>query len=153
MTCRRRNPAEETEIKSLTASSDYHLMWPLPRYHACNVLDSGDCIWNAGKHPPASIQIKLTDGPQHVTHMELQTEMSPLRAFVHHVIKAGKSQDTMRVAGCIRGPVSHGEWIHVAVNDDAQFINIATIESPSYVAWKNIRVYGKTNPHRHCDDN
>jgi hypothetical protein len=144
MTCRQRKMAEEVEINALTAWSDSRFMWPLARYHACNVLDPGDSIWNSGKFAPASIRVKLTDGPRHVTRVELQAEMNPLRALVHHEIRAGLTPGTMRVVGCIKGPVSHGAWIRVAVNDEVQYVEIATVESPSFVAWKRIRVYGRT---------
>ena len=139
---RRTNTKREGEIKSLTAWSDSQLMWPLARYHMCNVLDDADTIWNSGRYAPASIRVKLTDGPQHVTSVKLQVEMSPLRAQVDHEIRAGLTADSMRVVGRIKGSVSHGAWVHVAVNDHAQFIEIKTVSSPSYVAWKRIKVYG-----------
>ena len=142
--CRQRKTAAEAEIKSLTAWSESRFMWPLVRYHACNVLDPGDSVWNSGKFAPTSIRVKLTDGPLHVTRVELQAEMNPTRAIVHHEIRAGISPGTMRVVGCIKGFVSHGAWIRVAVNDDVQFLEIATVESPSFVAWKRIRVFGKS---------
>jgi hypothetical protein len=126
-------------------------MWPLVRYHACNVLDSGDSIWNSGKFAPASICIKLTNGPQYVTSIKLQTEMSPVRALVHHEIYAGLAVgDGMQVIGCIKGPVCQGAWIHVAVNQEAQFLEIKTISSLSFVAWKRIRVYGKKISDKVC---
>ena len=133
----------DTEIKSLTAWSDSQLMWPMVRYHACNVLCDSDTIWNSGSYAPSSICIKLTEGPKYVTSVKLQAEMSPLRALVHHEIHAGLTVDTMRSVECIKCSVSHGEWIRVAVNDNVQYVKITTISSPSYVAWKRIRVYGE----------
>ena len=124
------------EIKSLTAWSESQLMWPLAQYHMCNVLDDADTIWNSGRYAPASIRVKLTDGPQHVTSVKLQVEMSPLRAQVHHEIRAAD------VVVCVKGPVAHGAWIHVDLNCDTQLIEIVTIASPSFVAWKRIRVFG-----------
>ena len=139
---RQRRRPSEVEIKSLTACSTSHLMWPLVRYHACNVLDAGESIWNSGKFAPASIRIKLTDGPMYVTRLELQVEMSPTRANVHHEIHAGISAGTMRVIGCVKGLVSHGSWIHVAVKDEVECLEINTLDSPSFVAWRCIRVFG-----------
>jgi hypothetical protein len=131
------------EIKSLTAWSESQLMWPLAQYHMCNVLDDADTIWNSGRYAPASIRIRLTDGPQHVTSVKLQVEMSPIRASVHHQISVGPTVDSMRIVGCIKCSVSHGDWLKVAVNqNDVQFIEIKTVSSPSYVAWKRIKVYG-----------
>ena len=109
----------------------------------CNVLDDADTIWNSGRYAPASIRIRLTDGPQHVTSVKLQVEMSPIRASVHHQISVGPTVDSMRIVGCIKCSVSHGDWLKVAVNqNDVQFIEIKTVSSPSYVAWKRIKVYG-----------
>ena len=131
------------EIKSLTAWSESQLMWPLAQYHMCNVLDNADTIWNSGRYAPASIRIRLTDGPQHVTSVKLQVEMSPIRASVHHQISVGPTVGSMRIVGCIKCSVSHGDWLKVAVNqNDVQFIEIKTVSSPSYVAWKRIKVYG-----------
>ena len=131
------------EIKSLTAWSESQLMWPLAQYHMCNVLDDADTIWNSGRYAPASIRIRLTDGPQHVTSVKLQVEMSPIRASVHHQISVGPTVDSMRIVGCIKCSVSHRDCLKVAVNqNDVQFIEIKTVSSPSYVAWKRIKVYG-----------
>jgi hypothetical protein len=140
---RKKNKGVDAEIKSLTAWSESQLMWPLAQYHMCNVLDDADTIWNSGRYAPASIRIRLTDGPQHVTSVKLQVEMSPLRAQVHHQISVGPTVASMRVVGCIKCSVSHGDWLQVAVNtNDVQFIEIKTVSSPSYVAWKRIKVYG-----------
>jgi len=141
MTCRRRKNAQAYdssgyEIKSLTAWSESRMMWPLVRFDACNVLEEGDSIWNSGKFAPASIRLKFTGGMQRVTRVELQAEMSPLRAVVHHEIRAAD------VVVCVKGPVAHGAWIHVDLNCDTQLIEIVTIASPSFVAWKRIRVFG-----------
>ena len=133
---------ELVEIDALTAWSDSQLMWPLVKYHMCNVLDDGDAIWNAGRYAPASIRIKLTDGPQHVAFVKLQVEMSPVKAAVHHDVLAGPSADSMRAVARVKCVVCHGEWLSVAVNEDnVQFIEIKTISSPSYVAWRRIKVY------------
>ena len=137
----RRRKACETEIKSLSAWSESQYMWPTTRYHACNVLNADESVWNAGRHAPASIRVKLTDGPRHVSVVELYTEMSPLRAVVHHEVRAGLTTGTMRVVACIKGPVAHGTCLRVAVNTEVQFVEVATMASPSFVAWKRIRVY------------
>jgi len=135
--------AEIVEIDALTAWSDSQLMWPLVKYHMCNVLDDADMIWNSGQYAPASIRIKLTDGPQRVAFVKLQVEMSPVKAAVHHEVHAGPSTDSMRAVARVKCVVCHGEWLTVAVNEDnVQFIEIKTIFSPSYVAWRRIKVYG-----------
>ena len=134
--------AEVVEIDALTAWSDSQLMWPLIKYHMCNVLDDADAIWNAGRYAPASIRIKLTDGPQRVAFVKLQVEMSPVKADVHHEVYVGPSTDNMCAVARVKCVVCHGEWLTVTVNEDnVQFIEIKTISSPSYVAWKRIKVY------------
>jgi hypothetical protein len=141
--CRQRKTGEEVEITSLIACSESQLMWPLARFHARNVLNAGDSIWNSGRFAPTAIRLKLADGPQYVTRIEMQTEMNPARAYVHHEINAGMNSGSMRTYGCLKGPASHGAWIRVAVNAEVQLLEIATISSPSYVAWRRIRVFGK----------
>ena len=61
---------------------------------------------------------------------------------MHHEIHAGISAGTMRVVGCVKGLVSHGSWIHVAVKDEVECLEINTLDSPSFVAWRCIRVFG-----------
>ncbi len=138
---RRRHSGRDVEITSLTAWSESQRMWPMARYHACNVLDAGDSIWNAGKYAPASICVKLTDGPRRVSVIELHAEMSPIKALVHHEIRAGLSPCGLRVVGSIQGCVSHGECLRVAVNAEVQFVEVATLASPSFVAWRRIRLF------------
>ena len=148
--CRKRKKEEEdvvvAEIKSMTAWSESQLMWPLVKYHMCNVLDDADTVWNAGRYAPASIRIRLTEGPQHVVSVKLQAEMSPIKAAVHHEIRAGSDLDSMRVVGCIRCVACHGEWLGVNVNEpNVQYIEVKTMVSPSYVAWRRIKVFGLKN--------
>jgi hypothetical protein len=152
---------QEVHPDLLTASSDTRLLWPLTLFHAANVLDRSDgCWWNSGTFPPATLRLQLHGGPASLTRMALQVEMLPATARVRHEIRVGLSADTMRTACWFEGVVSSREWIRVSLDCALQgvgdagdtealelrrrrvrFIEVVTHESPSYVAWRRIRVW------------
>lgn len=163
-------PSQEEEIypSSLTATSDTRLLWPLALFHAAHVLDRSDasCWWNSGVFPPATLRLQLLHGaPASLTRMALQTELMPATATlarVRHEIRVGLSPDAMRSAGWFEGVVSTKEWIDIPLDcgelqlldgDNtpadtpehqrrrARFIEIVTHESPSYVAWRRVRIW------------
>ena len=156
-------PSQEEEIypSSLTATSDTRLLWPLALFHAAHVLDRSDtCWWNSGVFPPATLRLQLHGAPALLTRMVLQTEMLPTTMVrVRHEIRVGLSPNTMRSAGWFEGVVSTKEWIQIPLDDTfqwtddnhsdtteqhrrrVQFIDIVTHESPSYVAWRRVRIW------------
>lgn len=156
-------PDHEEEIHSqrLNASSDTRLLWPLALFHAAHVLDRSDtCWWNSGVFPPATLRLQLHGAPALLTRMMLQTEMLPTAMTrVRHEIRVGLSPDAMRSAGWFEGVVSTKEWIEIPLDCEVQlidgdnpdtpehqrrrarFIEIVTHESPSYVAWRRVRIW------------
>jgi hypothetical protein len=144
-------PDEEIQPTSLTATSDTRLLWPLPVFQASHVLlHNDDCVWNAGTFPPATLRLELRGTPARLTRMALQTEMEPATARVRHEIRIGPSLDAMRTASWFDGTVSTKSWIEIELDGcedeerrprPVRFIEIVTHDSPSYVAWRRIRVW------------
>jgi hypothetical protein len=144
-------PDEEIPPTSLTATANTRLLWPLPVFQASHVLlQSDDHWWNAGTFPPATLRLELRGTPARLTRVALQTEMEPATARVRHEIRTGLSLDAMRSASWFDGTVSTQSWIEIALysDDDAErrprpvrFIEVVTHDSPSYVAWRRIRVW------------
>ena len=147
MTCRRRRTdsesnKEQQELLTLTAMSSRQLLWPLPIFHASNVLSRGDAYcWNSGVYAPAVICLEVHTAPVHLARVALQVEMYP-DGDVHHEIRAGPSITETKVATKIEKHAKHGEWIHLSVSsENARFILIVTHKSPSHVAWRRIRIW------------
>ncbi len=151
MTLRKRKtspqpPQQEVEIQHMTATSSSHLLWPLSIYHASNVLSNSSILyWNSGVYAPASICLEIHKFPIRLTRIALQIEMLP-DGQVYHEIRAGPRKMGMQFACKIEGVVSHGNWISIPVDcENVRYITITTHVSPSFVAWRRIRVW-KSEP-------
>ena len=135
----RRKPSnKESEVMSLTATSD--TMWSSERFHPRNVLCE-EYWWNSGRFAPATIRLRLNDGPARLTRIALQVEMWPENGRVDHEIRAGLSPGSMRGVGWFEGSISSSDWIEIRLDSDAQYIDIVTNKSPSFVAWRRIKVW------------
>ena len=164
MLCRRRkadqsampdtHPPSSTEDEippaRLTATSDTRLMWPFTLFHASNVLLQSDFYWwNAGTFAPATLRLEIGGTPARLTRIALQTEMEPATARVRHEIRVGLSREAMRTVNWFEEVVASKDWIVLSLFEDddghrrrrVRFIEVVTHTSPSYVAWRRIRVW------------
>jgi hypothetical protein len=140
----------DVEINALGASSASHYMWPLSLFHPSNVLvrDEEWC-WNSGVFAPASILLHLGNTPIHVTRIAMQTEMVPEMGKVSHQIRLGDTRDTLQSACWYNGVCTNGEWTDIDLSSDphrmSRFLEVVTHNSPSWVAWRRIRVWGSSS--------
>ena len=139
---RQREVASERELDGITATSDTRYLWPFDTYQASNVLCER-YVWNSGRYAPVTIRLKLSEPVSRLTRMALHVEMYPQRGFVQHEIRVGPSPGAMRTASEFHGTSAHGDWIKVHMDEsDVQFIEVTTHASPSFVAWRRIRLWG-----------
>jgi hypothetical protein len=137
----------EIPATSLTATSSSQYLWPLSRFHPSNVLSSSDYSWNSGTYAPASIVIDLGNPPVCITRIALLTEMLPAIGKVSHQIRLGTTSDTVHSVYWHNGVTFHGEWTHFHLTETggmqrkSRFVEIITHKSPSWVAWRRIRVW------------
>ena len=159
MACRRRTkdtaPAstsvqsgeEEIASSNLKASSNTYYLWPFPLFHPSNVLSNNDYPWNSGSYAPASIVLDLGPSPVYITRIALLTEMLPAMGKVRHQIRVGITPDALHSVCWFNGVSLHGEWTQIQLAEEGElrrksrYIQIITHESPSWVAWRRIRVW------------
>ncbi len=129
-------------MTALRASSDSHFLWPLPLFHPSNVLAHDKRCWNSGGSAPASIRIHLGNTPVHVTRIALQAEMVPAMGSVSHEIRLGDTQATLRGVYWYNGICTDGEWMEINLPHRMScLLEVVTHSSPSWVAWRRIRVW------------
>jgi hypothetical protein len=123
-------------VKKITSSSEW--MWPLSFFSACNVLNaSGVRIWNSGKPAPAWIRFDL--GSCNVCRIELLAKIFGPGGNVGFRILTG--YDHLETAYTFNGFVVDDEWIVVSLKRRTRFVEILTVSSPCWVAWKCVRIY------------
>lgn len=165
MQCRRRKPSikgiqtiektaifpdEEIPPSILTATSKSHYLWPFSFFQASNVLEPNDYYWNAGGFSPATIHIDIGGGgaAAYITRIVLEAVMVPVMGKVRHEVRLGLTPDTMHTVYWYTGVTVDGECLTIQLvnsTDDlrrrSKILEIITHESPSWVAWRRIRVW------------
>jgi hypothetical protein len=124
--------------KPVTASRTLPLE---PAEHA--VDGSYDTNWGAGEHPPQWIEIDLVT-PQGVNQVALTVAQFPAGRTVHRVFATladGRTVLLEELDGVTQDPETLTVTIPGVLND-VQRIRVETLESPSWVSWREIEVYG-----------
>ena len=139
---------EEVPASSLTASSDAYYLWPFTIFHPSNITASSDLYWNSGSFAPASIRLDLGSAPIYVTRIALEAVMLPAMGRVRHEVRTGLTLDGLHSACWYTGVAVDGEWMHFQLTEEGgglrrrvRYLEIKTHESPSWVAWRGIRVW------------
>jgi hypothetical protein len=103
-----------------------------------------DAAWNSGAPPPQWAEINLGT-PVIIHHLRLIVEQLPTGYTEHRITGVRASGEAVVLGDLNTTTVSGGEYI-VLVNDDAgrgiQRVKVETVKSPSWVAWREIEVYG-----------
>ena len=104
--------------------------------------------WGAGAHAPQWIQIDLGQ-VYHITEIRLMVEQWPEGDTVH-VIR-GRSPDVFAFVHLhtFRQKTSGCDWLILTPEPPIagiQIIRIETLSSPSWIAWREIQVYGEAIP-------
>ena len=142
MTLRLRRQFPENELievfpRGACSSSDAFWWWP-PSYPASNALTANeDEIWNAGRFAPAGIRFTF-ETPITCSRIELLPCMSPKAGPVVHELRTGSNNFQIVL------DASDRQWIRVDIpNGGWRFktINLLTLESPSWVAWRRVRFW------------
>lgn len=130
--------AEETEIFPSTATSPAEVWWWPPSKATNALTENEEQIWNHGGYAPAYIRFEF-DVPFRCARIDLLPRMVPKSGTVVHEIRVGASE-VYRFSG----RASDRDWIHADLNPDGQRIKVVeihTIESPSWVAWRRVRFW------------
>ena len=135
-----------SDVMSVSASSDY--TWP-----ACwiarpeNTLETDETrMWNSRSFGPAWIRFDLGPSEPYVSRIDLLPSMHPASARVTHLVRMGKQPDLMETVMTFEGECTDRKWMvcrFVESHKRARYVEIYTPQSPSWVAWIQIRFWKK----------
>lgn len=97
-------------------------------------------VWNAGHGAPAWVEIDL-GAQKTVTRIRLTPEQDPEGAVVHYIY-AGSSPSPTNLVATISGNGATLEPFAASLGAPARYVRIYTVSSPSWVAWREIELYG-----------
>jgi hypothetical protein len=101
--------------------------------------------WIAGAGPPQWIEIDL-GGPHDIAAIELLVAQFPNGSTRHRVL-VGTQRGELRLVAALKGDTADGEVLVVDLDPDdggqVRFVRIETTASPSWVAWREVRVIGR----------
>ena len=109
------------------------------------VDDNVGTHWGAGEGPTQWIQIDL-QGTYRITKIELLISQDPIGDTVHHIQVRASDADAYQTVYEFNASTTDNEWLFFRPEtplENVSQIRIETIESPSWVAWKEIQVYGE----------
>lgn len=127
----------------VSASGEY----PYPSgglaFHAID--DDIQTSWNAGAFAPAWVQIDLGQ-TYPVSKIELQTLQAPTGAATHEIL-GGPTPGSLSPLGTLSGNYTDNVRLNLNLASpvDVRYIRVRTTASVSWVAWREIKVFRRTN--------
>ncbi|CAF3443300.1 unnamed protein product [Rotaria socialis] len=104
--------------------------------------------WNSGGYAPQYIQLEFN--ALSTVHCASFLVAQLPNGFTHHVITAGEDLNQLKIVTELAKTTTGGELIQVLFYPplrNVRFLRIATSQSPSWVAWAKIFIYGRSNAH------
>lgn len=129
--------------KTATASMEFE-------GHPAGLAIDGDTgtSWIAGEGPPQWIELDLL-GPSAIGKIQLVVDQDPSGETVHRIRGKGTNPDDsyelLKEFHGITASLDTLTFIPSTVLQDIQFLKIETTQSPSWVGWFEILVYGESN--------
>jgi hypothetical protein len=118
----------------------------LPEEPPTHAVDDNDATqWGAGADAPQWIEIDLA-GTYHITEIRLLVAQWPEGETLHRIQIRPSSADEYATVHEFAGTTADNDWLVFAPDvplEDVGYVRILTVSSPSWVAWKEIRVIGK----------
>jgi len=113
---------------------------------AGNAIDGAPgTVWISGGGPPQWIEVDLGQ-PSDVAAIELVVAQSPDGPTRHRILIGPRRTDLREVA-VLRGQTADGQTltfdVSAAAGRDVRFVRVETSVSPSWVAWREMRVFGR----------
>jgi len=130
---------------TLNASS-FYLPAGTPTQQADGLLDrlntSGGTYFNTGALAPQWIQLELP-GLFNILTITLKVAQSP-NGLTRHQISVGSISSSLQIVTDLNSSTTSGQILNLTYNPiltNVRFIRLATITSPSWVAWQKFIVY------------
>lgn len=112
-----------------------------------NALDDNSAThWGAGAFPVQWIEVDL-QGAHRITEIRLQVAQYPAGNTIHRVQVRTASTDAFVTVHEFTGFTQDNDWLVFTPDiplEKVVFIRIQTTSSPSWVAWKQIQVFGES---------
>jgi hypothetical protein len=112
------------------------------------VDDNAGTQWGAGEGPVQWIQVDL-QGAHRITEVRLLVAQYPAGNTIHRVQVRASGSDAYQTVHEFNDSTNDNNWLvfvpDVPLEEVVQ-IRIQTVASPSWVAWKEIQVYGELMP-------
>jgi hypothetical protein len=112
------------------------------------VDDNSGTPWGAGDHPVQWLQVDL-QGTYRVTEIRLLVAQYPAGNTTHRVQVRASDSETYQTVHEFNGSTNDNDWLVLQPDEPLENVaqvRIQTIASPSWVAWKEIQVYGEAVP-------
>lgn len=118
----------------------------LPAEPPSNAVDEDTATqWGAGAGPVQWISVDL-GGLHTITEVRLLVAQYPEGNTMHHIQVRATGADGYSTVHEFSGETGDGDWLVFAPDapiENVGFIRIHTVTSPSWVAWKEIQVFGE----------
>jgi hypothetical protein len=112
---------------------------------ASNAVDEdSSSLWNSGNGSVQWIEIDL-QSLYTISEVRLLVSQYPDGNTVHHVQVRATSSDSFTTVHEFSGPTKDNDWLVFKPDSPVEgvgFIRIHTVTSPSWIAWKEIQVFG-----------
>lgn len=109
-----------------------------------NAIDgSSNTFWNSGGSAPQWLEADLGSAKT-VAKIRLQVEQTPAGATTHQVYLGTAVWPNQTLVHTFSGNTSAGQWLEYTLPTpvSARYVSIVTTASPSWVAWREVEVYG-----------
>ena len=107
---------------------------------ASNVIDHDlEKIWNAGHMPPAAIILDMGE-VRALSRIELLTAQLP-DGTTKHQIAVSDDLVSWTIAHNLTSYTTDNQWLSIPIDLPGRYISIATLAGPSWVAWREMRVF------------
>lgn len=130
--------APPTPTLSITVTASNYTETDPPQ----NAVDGDlETIWNSGNNPAQWIQLNLSQ-PITIAKIRLVISQSPAGMTIHR-ISAGGPVGGLRLVHEFNGITSTGQVLEFVPPEpltDIQVIKVETVQSPSWVAWREIEI-------------
>jgi hypothetical protein len=102
-----------------------------------------ETIWNSGDYPDQWLQLDF-GGPKSISYIKLYVSQYPTGDTVHQ-IWGGDAEEDLRLIFEFTGRTSDKQELEFIPQEaivGIRLLRIITTKSPSWVAWREIRVFG-----------
>ncbi len=109
-----------------------------------NAVDGNlNTMWNAGGSPDQWIELDL-GAVKSVSKIRLLVEQTPAGPTTHKVYMGNGTWPNQQLKYTFSGTTSSGQWLeyNLPATADVRYISIDTTDSSSWVAWREVEVYG-----------